>query len=126
MFRTATGERQRAEPGGADAAGRSVLAVPLIDQQRTIGALYLTSTDLQTAFDRLHLELVTALAAIGSAALGNVLRFESLAAESDRLKQELRISHEMVGTSDVMQRLYRVIAKIAPTELVAALVNFLG
>ncbi len=54
----------------ADAAVRSVLAVPLIDQQRTVGALYLATADPHAAFDRLHLEVVTALAAIGSAALG--------------------------------------------------------
>jgi Nif-specific regulatory protein len=109
---------QEADSGsGADATVRSVLAVPLFDQQRTVGALYLTTADPQAAFDRLHLEVVTALAAIGSAALGNVLCFESLTAESDRLKQDLRISHEMIGTSEAMQRLYRVIAKIAPTDL---------
>ena len=61
--------------------------------------------------------MITALAGIGSAAIGNVARFESLTAESDRLKQELHLSHEMVGASEVMQRLYRVIAKVAPTDL---------
>ena len=110
--------RQGSSSGsGADAAVTSALAVPLIDQERTVGALYLATTDPHAVFDRLHLEVVTALAAIGSAALANALRFESLAAESDRLKQELCISHEMVGTSGVMERLYRVIAKIAPTDL---------
>ena len=48
---------------------------------------------------------------------GDVARFESLTAESDRLKQELHLSHDMVGASEVMRQVYRVIAKVAPTDL---------
>ena len=114
----AAGDRQlRDAPSIAEAAVTSVLAVPLVDRQHAIGALYLTTTDPRTTFDNLHLEVVTALAGIGSAALGNVVRFEWLTAESDRLKEELHLSHEMVGRSEPIERLYRQIGKVAPTDL---------
>jgi transcriptional regulator with GAF, ATPase, and Fis domain len=94
----------------------SVLAVPLLDERVIAGLLYLVSSNTSTTFDRLHLELVTAIAGIGSVALRNVGRLESLLAETERLKQKLRITHQMVGSSEPMQRVYKFLEKASGTD----------
>jgi two-component system, NtrC family, response regulator HydG len=93
------------------------LAVPLFDESVVAGVLYLVTSSATTTFDRLHLEVVTALAGIGSLALRNVGRLESLVAETERLKQKLRITHQMLGSSEPMQRVYKFVEKASGTDL---------
>jgi transcriptional regulator with GAF, ATPase, and Fis domain len=94
----------------------SVLAVPLLDDDLVAGVLYLGSCDADARFDRQHLELVTAIAAIGSIALKNVVRLESLVAETERLKQQRGITHAMIGTSEPMRRVYHFIEKVSRSD----------
>lgn len=93
-----------------------VLAVPLVDDRTIAGLLYLVTSNTSTTFDRLHLELVTAIAGIGSVALKNVGRVESLLAETERLKQKLRITHQMLGSSEPMQRVYKFVERASGTD----------
>jgi len=106
--------------GASSITGRlvtGVLAVPLFDESVVAGVLYLVTSSTTTTFDRLHLELVTALAGIGSLALKNVGRLESLLEETERLKQRLRITHQMLGSSEAMQRVYKFVEKASGTDL---------
>ena len=92
----------------------SVLAVPLCDADEVIGLLYLAA-DGPDVFDEQHLELVIAIAGIGSVALQNVRRFEALEAETEQLKRALRMPFNMTGDSPPMQQVYKTITKVAPT-----------
>ena len=96
----------------------SVLAVPVVDDQLIAGVLYLVTSDARTTFDRQHLELITAIAGIGSLALKNVSRFEAMRAETERLKQSLatRITHQMIGTSEPMQRVFDFVKRVSVTD----------
>jgi Nif-specific regulatory protein len=94
----------------------SILAVPLLDEKAICGVLYLATPNATTTFDRLHLELVTAIAGLGSLSLKNVGRLESLLTETERLKQTLRITHQMVGSSEAMRRVYHFVEKVAGTD----------
>ncbi len=95
---------------------RSVLCVPLILLDRTLGAIYLDTDDPQPRFDENHLQLVTAVAAIAAVAIENARNFESLESENARLMQDANIEHNMVGESPLLQRVYQLISKVAPTD----------
>ncbi len=94
----------------------SVMCVPLMLFNRTLGVLYLDSTLPRDQFNRDHLQLVAAIAGIAAVAIENARQFESLEVEKERLLADINIEHNMVGESPAMQRVYHFISKVAPTE----------
>jgi transcriptional regulator with GAF, ATPase, and Fis domain len=95
---------------------RRVIAVPLVCFGRIEGILYLETGDPALTFDNGHLELVTAVGAIAGVAVHNLLRVESLRSENQRLQEEIRIEHDMVGESDAMREIHRFIGRVAGTD----------
>jgi len=101
-------------PASLDGPQDCVLAVPLCDTDDVIGLLYLAAGG-SGVFDEQHLELVIAIAGVGSVALQNVRRFEALEAETEQLKRALRMPLNMTGDSPPMRQVYKTITKVAPT-----------
>ena len=95
---------------------QSVLAVPLILFDKVVGIIYLDTTDPGARFDEDHLQLVSAIANIASVALQNIRRLESLESENAILRAGVDLEHSMVGESKLMQGLYTMISRIAPTD----------
>jgi transcriptional regulator with GAF, ATPase, and Fis domain len=95
---------------------RSLLAVPLLISGKTLGVIYLDSSDPDVRFDENHLEMVTGIAGVGAIALDNGRRAEWLENERQRLQAEIDIEHNMVGESSRMREVYQFIAKVAPTD----------
>ena len=102
-----------AETGGPP---RRVIAVPLACFEQIEGILYLEAGDTSLSFDEGHLELVSAVGAIAGVAVHNLLRVEDLRNENQRLLEEIRIEHDMVGESDSMREVHRFIARVAGTS----------
>jgi two-component system response regulator HydG len=98
------------------ARSRSVLCVPLIMHDRKLGVIYLDSDEPQARFDENHLQMATAVAAIASVAIHNARNFEDLENENARLMVDADIEHNMVGESPLLQRVYQLISKVAPTD----------
>jgi len=98
------------------ARSRSVLCVPLIVLEHVLGVIYLDTDDPGTRFDENHLQLLTAVAAISAVAIENVRNFERLQSENARLLSDADIEHNMVGESPLLQRVYQLISKVAPTD----------
>jgi len=98
------------------ARSRSVLCVPLIVLERVLGVIYLDSDEPTTRFDENHLQLLTAVAAISAVAIENVRNFERLQTENARLMNDVDIEHNMIGESPLLQRVYQLISKVAPTD----------
>jgi Nif-specific regulatory protein len=94
----------------------SGLCVPLVLFDRTLGVVYLDSTQPRDQFNRDHLQLVTAIAGIAAVAIENARQFEWLETENERLLADVNIEHNMVGESAAMQRVYHFISKVAPTD----------
>ena len=94
----------------------SVLAVPLLIDNAVLGLIYLDTVRPAVTFDDSHLQLLTAIAGICTLALQNVREIESLEGENRRLRDELKITHNLMGESPRMIQVYRSIAKVAPTE----------
>ena len=98
------------------ARSRSVMCVPLILHERTLGAVYLDTDEPAAKFDENHLQLVTAVAAISAVAIENARHIETLENENQRLIDDANIEHNMVGASEHLQRVYQLISKVAPTD----------
>ncbi|MGH9908991.1 MAG: sigma 54-interacting transcriptional regulator, partial [Pyrinomonadaceae bacterium] len=107
------------EPGSDslfEAQLSALLCVPLIMVDRTLGMLYLETDEHDVHFDKDHLELVSAIAAITAVAIENARHIEWLESENQRLLEDIGIEHNMVGESAPMRQIYQFISKVAPTD----------
>lgn len=94
----------------------SVICVPLLVGDAVLGLIYLDSMRPAVTFDDTHLQLLTAIAGICTLALQNVRRIETLEGENRRLRDELTITHNLMGESPRMLQVFKSIAKVAPAE----------
>jgi transcriptional regulator with GAF, ATPase, and Fis domain len=104
---------------GAEAkkpAVRSLMCVPLLNQSKAIGLIYLDTTNPTARFTNEDLQLVTAIAGIASMALESARQVEWLGSENQRLRAEVDLDHDMVGDSAPMRDVYQLIERVASTE----------
>jgi Nif-specific regulatory protein len=108
------------EPGGLgevpsliEARVCSVLCVPLVVFEKSLGVIYLDTSDRTARFDEHHLQLLTTIACISAAAFENAKHLEWMKTENERLKKEISIDHQMIGESQAMRKIYQFIAKVA-------------
>ncbi len=94
----------------------SLMCVPLIMLDRPLGVIYLDTNAPDVRFDKDHLQLVSAIAAITAVAIENARHFEWLQSENERLLADVNIEHNMVGESPSMKQVYQFISKVAPTD----------
>ncbi|HAF23155.1 MAG TPA: sigma-54-dependent Fis family transcriptional regulator [Blastocatellia bacterium] len=99
----------------ADRPG-SVLCVPLVMLQRTLGVIYLDTREPDAIFDKDHLQLVSAISAITAVAMENARHIEWLVSENQRLIADFNIEHNLVGESPPVREVLQFIAKVAPTD----------
>lgn len=94
----------------------SILCVPLIMLDRTLGVIYLDTREPDTFFDTDHLQLASAISAITAVALENARHFEWLVSENQRLVADFGIEHNIVGESGPIRDVLQFISKVAPTD----------
>jgi Nif-specific regulatory protein len=94
----------------------SVMCVPLIMLDRTLGVIYLDTTEPNTLFDQDHLQLVSAISAITAVAIENARHIEWLVSENQRLIADFNIEHNLVGESRPIREVLQFISKVAPTD----------
>lgn len=94
----------------------SVLCVPLVILENSLGVIYLDTSDPASRFDEGHLQLLTAIAAIAAAPIENARRVEWLEAENQRLREEIHVEHQMIGESAAMRAVYQFIGKVAAAD----------
>src|SRR5262245_61812332 len=110
------------DPGTPESTGtpgpstRSVIAAPLVAFDKVIGAIVLENDRQQDRFDEGHLRLLIAIAGVAATALEHAREVERLEGANRRLREELHISHNMVGESERMRDVYRRVARVAPTD----------
>ncbi|HEV8141117.1 MAG TPA: sigma 54-interacting transcriptional regulator [Pyrinomonadaceae bacterium] len=100
----------------AEANVCSVLCVPLIVLNETLGVIYLDTSDTAARFDEDDLQLMTAIAGIAAMAFANARQVASLENENERLRNELNITHQLVGQSQPLNAVLQFIAKVAPAD----------
>src|SRR5437763_7098185 len=94
----------------------SVLCVPLTIFEKTLGIIYLETSDRIARFDEDHLQLLAGIAGIAASALENAQHLEWFAQETQRLQEEIRVEHRMIGQSPAMQEVIKFIGRAAPTD----------
>ncbi len=95
---------------------RSLLCVPLTVFQRSIGCIYLDSTNATNRFHEDHLQLLAAIAGISAVALDNARRLQWLEQENQRLTTEVRQEQSLVGEGVRMKEIFQFLTRVAPTE----------
>ena len=93
----------------------ALLSVPLKIGD-TKGLIYLDSAAPDFRFTETHLEQMTALSFLISAALENAQSLESLRRENDRLRAGLEIETDMIGESRAMSEVFYLISRVAPSD----------
>lgn len=94
----------------------SVLCLPLVVFDKPLGVIYLDTSDPSARFDEGHLQLLTAIAGIAAVAFDNAGQFAGLENENQRLHEEIKLEHKMIGESAPMRQVYGFLAKVAPTQ----------
>jgi len=94
----------------------SLLCAPLLIRERVAGFMYLDSSNPATKLDEGHLQLLTAVSSIAAVAIENVQQLERLHDENQRLHEEIKLEHNMIGESPRMREVYRFIERIAPSD----------
>jgi Nif-specific regulatory protein len=90
----------------------SVLCVPLVGVERTVGVLYLAASG-SVAFQEDHVNFVSSAAQIAAVTLENVLALEALRSENRRLQAKLDLDDAIVGESKGMRQVQDFIARVA-------------
>jgi transcriptional regulator with GAF, ATPase, and Fis domain len=86
---------------------RSLVAVPM----GSAGVLYLDSRSPGNTFDNQDLELAAAIGNIVALAVANLREIESLVSENVRLREDLGITHDLVGDSAPIRTLIQQVAR---------------
>ena len=94
----------------------SVITVPLVAEQRTIGAIYLDSANLLNRLNREHLEISTAIGEFAGSSLEQAAHLSALKAENRRLQSALRLKHNLIGCGRAMRNVTERIARVAGTD----------
>ncbi|MGH9769338.1 MAG: sigma 54-interacting transcriptional regulator, partial [Blastocatellia bacterium] len=87
-----------------------------IISDRVQGVVYLDSSDPSVQFDQDHLQLLRAIAGLAGVAMENLRRVNLLEDENQRLRAEISIEHDMVGSGPRMREVYQFISKVAPAD----------
>lgn len=104
------------QSGEATLTDERILCVPILFSGTTAGALYLDADDPRIKLDEEDLQIAAAIARIGSIALENIRRTEALRAETDRLRKSIEIEHNMIGESNAMAEVYKMVARVSPSD----------
>jgi Nif-specific regulatory protein len=80
------------------------------------GLIYLDASDPSVRFTESHLEQMTAVSFLVSAALENVESIKNLRRENDILKDNLHIETNMVGESPPLKEVFRLISRVVPSD----------
>jgi len=105
---------------------QSILCVPLLAHERSLGVLYLSIRNSPQVFDETHLETMTGVAAVIGLSLANAFDFQRLRAQAAMLRTALEQDRPMIGESPAMKKIYDIIARVAPAETTVLLLGESG
>jgi transcriptional regulator with GAF, ATPase, and Fis domain len=94
----------------------SVLCLPLLAVEKTLGVIYLTSSHPASPFREDHVYFLSSVSRIAAVTLENLLALDALNSENQRLKQELHSAGRLVGESRQIRRVEEFIARVAQAD----------
>jgi transcriptional regulator with GAF, ATPase, and Fis domain len=110
----------------AAGGNQSILCVPLLAHERSLGVLYLAIRNSAQVFDEIHLETMTGVAAVVGLSLANAFDFQRMRAQAEMLQAALDHECPMIGESPAMKKVYDIIARVAPAETTVLLLGESG
>jgi len=113
-----TGEDERLRDARSITAHEitSAMCAPVLLGDRLLGALYVDRLGDAERFTKADLELLTAFALQAAAGIENVRMREQMGRERYVREKAARGEYDIVGGCEAMQRVFRFIAKAAPSE----------
>ncbi len=106
----------------------SVMCVPLIYRRDLLGVLYLGNDKVTDLFDDRDLALLQIYSAQASIIIYHALMLNKLRLDNRNLRTQLQRDSqgEIIGTSKPMRALFKILRKIAPTDLSALVLGETG
>ena len=95
---------------------RSILCVPILSRDRSLGVLYLEIYHPTLKFDENHLETITGIAGVVGLSLEKAIDFQRMQAQATLLRAALDLDRPMVGESPAIKKIYESIAKVSVSE----------
>jgi Nif-specific regulatory protein len=108
------------------AGSQSILCVPLLAYERSLGVLYLATRNPAQRFDETHLETMTGVAAVAGLSLANALDLQRMRGQAALLRAALEQDRPMIGESAAMKKISDTIARAAPAETTVLLLGESG
>jgi transcriptional regulator with GAF, ATPase, and Fis domain len=99
-----------------DIGATSVICAPVKFREQVHGLIHLYSTNICAILDTDHLEFTLAVADQLGAATHQMGRQESLSAENESLRAQLKVESELVGTSPAIRAIENQIGRVAGTN----------
>lgn len=93
---------------------RSFICAPLTCGDRCLGLIYIDTRARREQFGRSELEFVSAVGRIAGLCLQNLWLQANLQRENERLRSLVSNSGQLIGSSSVMEKVFRLIVKVAP------------
>ena len=87
-----------------------VLCVPLLAVERVLGVIYLSSPASSPAFGEEHAYFLSSVSRIAAVTLENLSKLDSLRAENQRLRVEVKADNTLIGESRPMLRVSEFIS----------------
>lgn len=103
----------------------SALCVPIVSHDDALGLIYADRLGGES-FTREDQELLTAACLLAGPALSNLLRLEDALNKKERLINELKNQHNMLGTSARMKEIAQFIDRAAPSNSVVLILGESG
>ena len=94
---------------------RHVLCFPLIAVERTLGVIYLTSSEPASPFLDDHLHFLSSASRIAAVALENIVTLDQLSSENRRLKEQIS-SSQVVGESRQIRKVVAFVSRVAAED----------
>ena len=95
---------------------RSFICAPLTCGERCLGLIYIDTRARLEQFGRSELEFVSAVGRIAGLCLQNLWLQANLQRENERLRSLVSNSGQLIGSSPAMEKVFRLIAKVAPRD----------
>ena len=89
------------------------MCVPLAAVERTLGVIYLSSPASSPPFKEDHAYFLSSVSRIAAVTLENLFKLDSLRAENERLRVEVKADATLIGESRPMARVTEFITRVA-------------
>ncbi|MBI4605867.1 MAG: sigma 54-interacting transcriptional regulator, partial [Planctomycetes bacterium] len=95
---------------------RSFICAPIMHGARFLGLIYVDTRGRREQFDRSDLEFTSAVGRMAGLAIENLRIHGKLQRENERLRSLFGSGAQLVGSSEPMKEVFRLIEKVAPRD----------